>query len=89
VYGHREYLTGVNAMCPSPYFHLVAGLGQNVAPANGGVVTNMFATVNRDCLVPGDDADLVIVHVASPICGMGIAPGGGKGSSQFLMWPLK
>jgi hypothetical protein len=68
----------------APDFDLVASFGQNMAPPNGGVIIDMLAAVHTDCLVPLDDADLIIVHVASPISAMGIEFGCGKGVSRFF-----
>ena len=80
-----NFLTGVNTMCSAPNFDLVARLGEVVAASNSSVVTDMFAAMHRDRLAAFDDADLVIVHVASPASGMGIAPECRKGPSRFLM----
>jgi hypothetical protein len=81
----RNFLTSINTMCSAPNFNLVARLGDDVAASNSSVVTDMFSAMHRDCLAALDDADLVIVHVASPVSGMGIAPECHKGISRFLM----
>jgi hypothetical protein len=73
----------------TPIFDLVARLGVLVAAPNSGVVINMFASMLRYCLVALEDADLVIVHVASPVSRTGIAPKCRNGTSNFLCDPLK
>jgi hypothetical protein len=80
-----RFLTSVNTMRSAPDFDVVARLGEAVAVPKSGVVTEMFAAMDRDCLVTLDDANLVIVHVAAPVSGMGIVPGCRKGMSRFLM----
>jgi hypothetical protein len=80
-----NFLTSVNTMCSTPNFDLIARLGEVVAASNSSVVTDMFAAMHRDCLIALDDADLVIVHVASPVSGVGIVPACCKGISRFLM----
>jgi hypothetical protein len=70
--GCRAFAAGVNALRSSPYFYLVADLSQDLAPPYCGVVIDMFAAMHCSCLVPLDDTNLVIVHDASPIFGMGI-----------------
>jgi hypothetical protein len=62
---------------------LVADLSQDLAPPYGGMVIDMFAAMHCHCLVPLNDADLIIVHDVSPISGMGIEPAQGKGTSRF------
>jgi len=72
-------------MCSTPNFDLIVSLGEVVAASNSSVVTDMFTAMYCDCLAAFDDADLVIVHVESPILGMGIALECHKGISRFLM----
>ena len=57
-----SFLTSVNTMRSAPDFDVVARLGEAVAVPKSGVVAEMFAAMDRDCLVTLDDANLVNVH---------------------------
>jgi hypothetical protein len=81
--GCMAFPVDVNALRSSPYFHLVADLGQNLAAPYCCVVIDMFAAMHCHCLVLLNNADLVIVHGVSPIYGMGIELASGKGTSRF------
>jgi hypothetical protein len=87
--GQWNMLSGIHALGSSPDFHLVAIFGEGMAAPNGGVVTDMFAAVHREFLAPLDDTNLVIVHDASPISGMGSEPTRHKGIPRFLMLPAQ
>jgi hypothetical protein len=82
--GQRSVLlAGIDALRAPPDFHLVTSFGQDLAPPNGGMVTEVLTAMYRENLVSLDDADLVIVHDASPNRGMGIARAYDKDVGRF------
>jgi len=81
--GRRNLLPSVNALRSAPNFDLVTHLGEIVAAPNGGMIADMLAAMQCDFLIPLNDANLVFVHDASPICAMGIAGESDKGASHF------